>query len=343
MRRWVLVLSLLVVALAGADYAYWNWAAQTLLRGIQTWVTERRAEGWRIELGPISVAGWPNVVTARIASIHMARFAREIDGDIDISVNGTTLSVALWRPTELSLVLDGDQRVALNGRPPYLLRGDSLSASIPLANQASTPVTAQGRGLRLEAGDGVWVTVIAAIDGEAMMARTDQGQPAVDFGIAATGIELPNSVKWPLGTSIRNIAIAGRCDGPFPAARSAATLARDWRDGGGSLELKQATVDWGPLVMSGTATLALDDQLQPMGSGNAKVTGYVEALDRLAAAGVLTRSAATVAKAMLSLLAGTGTGDVPTEVEVPLSLQYRTLSMRQVPLVRLPELDWPSQ
>jgi hypothetical protein len=28
-------------------------------------------------------------------------------------------------------------------------------------------------------------------------------------------------------------------------------------------------------------------------------------------------------------------------VEVPLTLQYRTLSMRQVPLVRLPELDWP--
>ena len=43
----------------------------------------------------------------------------------------------------------------------------------------------------------------------------------------------------------------------------------------------------------------------------------------------------------LSLLANAPDDGSPSAVEVPLSLQYRTLSMRQVPLVRLPELDWP--
>jgi hypothetical protein len=89
--------------------------------------------------------------------------------------------------------------------------------------------------------------------------------------------------------------------------------------------------------------LALDDQLQPMGSGNGRIVGYAETLDRLAAAGMLTKSAATAAKAVLSLMAATSDSNQPSSVDVPLTLQYRTLSMRQVPLVRLPEVDWPAR
>ena len=89
--------------------------------------------------------------------------------------------------------------------------------------------------------------------------------------------------------------------------------------------------------------MALDDQLQPMGSGNARIAGYADTLDRLAAAGMLTKSVAVAAKAILSLMAGTSDTDQPASVDVPLTLQFRTLSMRQVPLVRFPELDWPAR
>jgi hypothetical protein len=132
-------------------------------------------------------------------------------------------------------------------------------------------------------------------------------------------------------------------NGPFQSAGNITSGAQAWRDGGGSLEVTHLAMGWGPLGLSSSATLALDDQLQPMGSGSARIVGYGEALDRLAAGGLLTRSAATAAKAVLSLLAGTGDGGEPSEVDVPLTLQYRTLSMRQVPLVRLPELDWPAR
>ena len=89
--------------------------------------------------------------------------------------------------------------------------------------------------------------------------------------------------------------------------------------------------------------MALDDQIQPMGSGNARIAGYADTLDRLAAAGMLTKSVAVAAKAILSLMAGTSDTDQPASVDVPLTLQFRTLSMRQVPLVRFPELDWPAR
>ena len=98
---------------------------------------------------------------------------------------------------------------------------------------------------------------------------------------------------------------------------------------------------WGSLDLTAQATLTLDDQLQLAGDGSAKATGYAETLDALAAHGVVSRSAATAAKAVLSLLANNPENGGPPDVDVPLKLKYRTLSMRQVPLVRLPELDWP--
>ena len=47
--------------------------------------------------------------------------------------------------------------------------------------------------------------------------------------------------------------------------------------------------------------------------------------------------------ALATLMAGSGDSNEPSTVDVPLTLQYRTLSMRQVPLIRLPELDWPAR
>ena len=152
---------------------------------------------------------------------------------------------------------------------------------------------------------------------------------------------MPATVKWPLGPNISSLSAEG-LNGPLPPPQDIVPWASAWRDGGGSLEL--SIWRWlGTTWPHHAGTLALDDQLQPMGSGNARLVGYAETLDRLAAAAILSKSAATAAKAMLSLMAGTGEGDEPSAVDVPLTLQYRTLSMRQVPLVRLPELDWPAR
>jgi hypothetical protein len=138
------------------------------------------------------------------------------------------------------------------------------------------------------------------------------------------------------------VSIEGALNGPLPAAPDITAGAEAWRDGGGSLDVSGFTLGWGPLGVTGTATLALDDQLQPMGSGNAKLVGFADTLDKLAAGGMLSKSAATAAKAVLTLMAGAAESDTPTSVDVPLTLQYRTLSMRQVPLVRFQELDWPA-
>ncbi|MBS0642377.1 MAG: DUF2125 domain-containing protein, partial [Proteobacteria bacterium] len=191
---------------------------------------------------------------------------------------------------------------------------------------------------------GGWYMTAGLVSADFDIATTQAPvRPPVQFSFSSEAIGLPGTLRWALGPNISSLALDGKLNGPLPPVQDVRRWAEAWRDGGGSLEISHLAAGWGPLGMSGGATLALDEQLQPMGSGNAKLVGFAEALDRLAAAGVLTKSAATAAKAVLSLLAGSAAGDDPPTVEVPLTLQYRTLSMRQVPLVRLPELDWPAQ
>jgi hypothetical protein len=173
-------------------------------------------------------------------------------------------------------------------------------------------------------------------------------QAVARFSVSAQPVILPDGTQWGLGPEISEVVLKGVLNGPLPSAgitggRGLTARATSWRDEGGSLELSRLAIGWGQVRLEATATLALDEDLQPMGAGTGKIAGYGAALDALATNGVVTRSAAKAAKAVLSLLANTPIDGEPEEVEVPLTLQYRTLSVRQVPLVRLPELDWPAR
>jgi hypothetical protein len=302
---------------------------------IKAWVAERTAEGWQIAMDRPAIGGWPLAVTADLTNVSIGQGQM-----IAMRLPDVTLSVRLLQPMTLMLDFRGEQTIKAGDSPAILLAGEALSAQIPLPDPTGGPITFAGHGLRVEAADKAWITRIANMDGHVTV--TNPAAP-VEFALLARGIDLPNGEKWPLGATVASASIAGTLNGTLPPLTPTAAWATAWRDGGGSVDVKQAAIEWGPLHLTSTATLALDDQLQPMGSGSAKASGYTEALDRMAKAGLLTKSAATVAKAMLSLLAGTGNGDAPSEVEVPLTLQYRTLSMRQVPLVRFPELDWPER
>jgi hypothetical protein len=56
---------------------------------------------------------------------------------------------------------------------------------------------------------------------------------------------------------------------------------------------------------------------------------------------VVTSQAARAAKAVLALMAQTPKAGGPPEVDVPLVLRDRVLTMGRIPLLRLPQLLWP--
>jgi hypothetical protein len=341
-RRYGFGIAAALFVLIAADALYWRTATERLRDGVQGWIQARRAEGWTVEAGPVTAGGWPRAATVSLAGLSMRHAGPAMPGDVRWAVPEVVLSVQAFRPALLRIAFAGAQAVKVGRAPELTVTGERIGLAVPLGGDAGLVADLAASGIRVGPAAGDWHADIALLDAHADL-RPGASPATVSFNARAEAVALPPGVKWPLGPAVRSASVSGTLNGPLPEAANVADWARAWRDGGGSLDLKRVSVEWGPMSIVCSATLALDDQLQPMGSGSAKATGYAETLDKLAAGGVLTKSAATVAKAVLSLMAGTAEGDAPASVEVPLTLQYRTLSMRQVPLARLPEVDWPAR
>ena len=339
-RLWTVLLATPLLLLAAVTL-YWWIVARNLERGFAVWEARERGFGWTDHHGPPVRGGWPLAPTLSVPAMSLSGGSADIRGRLAWSAESLVLRIALLHPGVVEITPEGRQTLRLADDPEVPFTADRLSLTMPVRADpwpgfvelvaenlhANTPMGEAGlESLRLHLG---------------FEPGAQPDDPVMAFSLRSQGISPPSGVARPLGSRIDSLSVDGALNGPMPVGRTLADQAAAWRDGGGSLKIDRLALVWGPLDLTSSATLALDDQLQPMGAGSAKLVGYAETLDALAAHSAISRSAATAAKAVLSLMAHNPDDGSPPDVEVPLTLQYRTLSMSHVPLVRLPELDWP--
>jgi hypothetical protein len=346
-RRLWLLLIVLLLAVAIGDSLVWHFAVQQMRSGLDDWVAVRRATGWSVSTATPAAGGWPLAATLTLRDVALQGGAPDIPGGLAWRAESVVLRLAVLHPQVLRIEAEGAQHLRMSDAPDIPFTAAQLRMLVPLqADPSAQALDLHGETLRasVSVGGAADALTLERLDLDAVLhPAAGQGHPAVTVAGKADGVGLPAQLHWPLGSHIASVVLDATLNGPLPDAIGLTAAATAWRDDGGSLDVRRFAAHWGVLGLTATATLALDPELQPMGTGTAQVTGYAATLDTLARNGLMSRSAATTAKAVLSLLANAPDDGSSPEVEVPLSLQYRTLSMRQVPLVRLPELDWPPQ
>jgi hypothetical protein len=341
-RRAILAALLCLPVLAGAGLALFRHITVTRLEaGLLAWIAERRTEGWTVRVGALRRGAWwawgGGSVSLVLHDVTLSGAPAPLPGPVSWTAPRVTLSVDVLDPWELTITPDGLQALRLPDGTSVTVIADGLVASL----SAGPEVAIDAKGLRVEAiseGDHAALTV-ENLDFD--LTIRPSGDNLVTLEVTAEGLMLPDVARWVLGRRIERISLTATMNGPWPAARDAKAWASAWRDGGGVVEAKLLGMVWGPLDVSGAATLALDDQLQPMGAGTAHLVGFPALFDTLGRTGALTQSAAKATKSLLSLMAGAPSGQQKATVDVPLTLQFRTLSLRQVPLALLPEIEWP--
>lgn len=282
---------------------YWQWTRRALEDGLQAWTARRIAAGWRIEAGPPAAGGWPLAVTLTLADLVVT--APDQSG---WAGERLVLQVNLLHPDRLIVDAPGAQRLIIPGAQRLIGAG------------AQRVIVANAQRLHLE------------------LPLAGSEAPAA-FSLAATDIFLPPSVAWPLGPSIASLSAAGWISHVTRLPEAAiATQARQWRDRGGEIDLAQFALVWGPLDLSGKAVVALDERLRPKGDATARIAGFPAAIARLAEAGTIAPQTAMLATAALTMLS-----DPAGTAEVPLHLEAGRLSLRQIPLLTVPEFAWPSR
>ncbi len=342
-RRIGLGLLVLVLALIGGHALLWWWTTRRIEAGFDAWAAARRAQGWSVRSGVVSRGGWPLAATVRLADLALEGGAPDLPVRLAWSAERARLSIRLLRPGLLHIAAEGRQTLRLGTLPTIPYMADRLQVTLPLepgSQQADLAATNLRTGVPV-GGEAARSLTIGLLQAHANLRQaTLPSEPALTCFVSAEAISLPPSLPWAFGERISSFVVDAALSGPLPRSGGLSRRAETWRDGGGSLTVRHLALGWGPLGLTGTATLALDARMQPMGTSMARVVGYAETLDALGAGGVIGRGAATAATALAALIARAPQAGGPAQIELPLVLRDRTLSIRQMPLVRLPELTW---
>lgn len=344
-RRWPLALLALLACIGGLHGLAWLWLVQRLEEGVAAWVAQRRAEGWTVQHGVPARGGWPLAATLLVPEVALRQ------GGLGWEARQVSLTLAPRSIDRLTLGADGPQVLDLGGqRIP--MTTEALAVTLPLDGRGYAvsglprdAVLGAAR-MRLDLPAGALEVVAPRLELAAGEGRGPE-DPLLRLRGAAVTVTLPRALAaMPglavLGPSLDRIAFDLLASGPWPGGAGAPTArATRWRDGGGTLELRELGIGWGAARLGATALLALDAGLQPAGEGTLRLAGANAVLEAAQAAGMIGRREVTAAQLLLTLMQRTPPEGGPPQLEVPVVLERRRLSLGGLALTQLPALPWP--
>lgn len=341
------------LGIAAALYGGAWYASARLLRGeVEHWLEARRAEGYTVRTSAITTAGFPSRVAVRLTDVDFA--APPARGRWTWRTPAVDVTVSPLHLDHIAIDLSGAHQLTGPWLESPALQFTAAKASLALDLKDGVLDEAQ---LTLEDGSGTWGTasrlhmdkagVRVALHPDTppptapASGKTGGALPMVSARLALRieNLTVPGALPQPLTNTLREIAFNADVVGPVGDGALPKLLAA-WSTAGGAIDLKDVTLDWPPVALSGEGSLALDQNLQPMGAFTARVAGFTDGLDIMVREQRMSRDEAAVAKAMLGLMAKPGPGG-RAEISVPLTVQDRQLSAGPLKLFEVPQIDWP--
>jgi len=354
-RKYLYPVALLLL-LVGIWTIGWFWLARVIANGLDEYAARQTGTPLAVAWTAIEFDGYPTRLYTHLAEPRATWSGP--DGEIAWSGPETRLKFFTDFGRTVSFRAPGAHSFQLSGE---LAGGADRSATATgerLDGQLNFDDTGQISALRGNTGnlrvslDGQPLTTFddAAFDWSRVSGGTDPDaiHPESDgqtltfslSGVSLQSARLDPNLAETLGRKLERLA--GRLsqrgalalDNPTPAE-----LGR-WRDAGGTLELSDFTLDWGPLRIAGAGTLALDAALQPVGSFTAEIAGLDCLLDLLERAGQIGSQQAAIARIALAVLTRAPADGGPAQARVSVTVQDRRLSIGPVTLLRLPLVTW---
>jgi len=343
--RRLMIATLLVFLLAGLGLSgFWVFGADRLRANVAQWAEMWRAEGNLVAYKPFAVTGFPLYFRARLEDFAIA--GGGASSPWRWQAPALRLRASPFAPTRARADFAGEHKVVaeLFGVPVAFTaatkdgiarvqrRGDSYMGGLELHNSS----------LVLDGVNGSFTLKEALIDAFHTRAVNGLTTPSAGLAVALDDLILPAGLlPGQLGTRIDSLALDAEVMGAIGPQLNSATVAA-WRDAGGTVEVTDFALRWGPLRIKAEGTMALDGNLQPLAAFTATMTGFAETIDLLVAEGAIDAQDAGAAKTLLSLLAKTPlTGGAP-EIAAPLTIQNQRLSVGPVPLFTLRPIVWPA-
>jgi hypothetical protein len=333
----LIAVAVLVILLGGYS-AFWFVVAGQIENGIGEWAESLRPHNVDLSWRTIRVGGFPLVFRAELAEALLRDPA--LTPPAEIRVPRLEASAHPWNFRNWRLAAPAGLTATLG--PPEKPAG-TLSAREATGTVATSSDDGAAIRVRLDemAVDAATMRVAARqVDLALSLPQhppQTAGERAIAVALALREVTVP-AVPAPLRNPLDEVSLAAVVMAPVPAAppREAAAA---WRDAGGTVELERVALRWGTLAVSGSGTMALDAELQPLGSFSAAIEGYDELISALVASGRLRARDAGLAQMALGFLAKPGPNRRP-QISAPLTIQDGQMLLGPVKLGPAPRIPW---
>ena len=330
----LLILSLTIFGLIASYGGYWFVSSLLLRQNITDWITGQRMEGWQTSTSGVSITGFPLDLNVRLNDLAI----RSPSG-WGIVFPTVTAAVSPFWPYKLNVTLPQSYIVATPNTGWMSISGPEGTATLSLGRRSRLEsVELQANNLTINTPRDSYRVQHVNFSGKYLgISLNRSSRPTLSFDVDVRGLGLPEK-SGGMSRTITSIGVTGRVIGNIPGGPVDGALAL-WRDNSGRVELLRADLNWPPLRLSATGNLALDSQMQPVGTGSGKAQNLKQTFDRMVDSGLLSGSDVTMVKYALGLLnnqAQTQTGDM----NLSLSIQDGQFYTGSAPLFKMPEMTW---
>ena len=358
MRRRIVKFALVtVVGIAIAVTATWFFFVHQTQRAINQWADSQRENGVEVTWQSLGFTGYPFRLNAQI-------------GEPELIVRQPN-RVTTWKPPLLTFNFSSTAPSAIDFAGPgthnlHVATGDKSWSAIvdaeTLQGQALFPpndyqrieqLTGQFAGLSVTSSDSAEPVTVDRGNFIATHRRATPVDPqavhpqgaSFEFRLATQGIRLPEDILKAnaldtLDPLISAFSTEMLVNGQLDSGSINIESLTAWRDGGGTVEFTSIELQWGPVEIAANGTLALDDDLQPVGSFVTQIAGLVQIITAMETSGVLSPSDAAIARITLSILSRGSEDGGPDHAQIPITLQERILRLGPVPLAQFRPIAW---
>jgi hypothetical protein len=341
--RRLVVWAAVAIAVTGLAYgATWLVVANRFHDATLSWMERRQGEGDLITYSGLETGGFPTAVRVILSDATIT--GHRAGGSWSWAVDEAVVEASPLSPGRVTVRAPGAQRIEqIVGTRRVRYVGSATEVSVDVASGGRLPVgEVTIRDLVLESVDGGDKVAAASLD---ITARGDPTAPAdertatQELTLVATDIRLPRALGLPLGDDVTRLALTAKLYGTLEAGPWPDVLVR-WRDAGGTIEVPRLELVYDPLSLSADGTLALDAANQPIGAFDARIVGASQTIDALRKSRLIGDGNAVAVKALLALTVCKPTDGGPPVLDIPLTLQERTLYAGPLTLAVVPEIRW---
>lgn len=341
MRRAIWTVAALAIVIAAYGGAWWT-VSERSREAITVWIDGLPRDRVTLVPGDMRRGGFPFAVRWTFASPRIdARWAL---GEVTARAGTVALWIDLWAPSTIryaAAAFDGAMRHTPTRRS-WRLTGGTVAGQVEPRSKGGFDLLYDAGGLELSEIDfsdsASRLRAVADIRAAEGSLRGPSGSDDVvehTVRLLMQGItvpDLPEPVSGASGSAEAWLALRG------PIGDGSIEDLVAWRDASGVLEIERLDIEWMPIEIDFKGTLALDEQLRPLGAGTADIRGLDDLIDGLVGQNVVKRAEATVAKLALALLTRPAKDGGTPVVRLPLTAQDGVLRGGPFVLGRLPPL-----